>query len=138
MANLTAGIVVFTLLAVHALLVVIGIGGLIEWVVEDPPWARFSNPELPRWMLLLQWLLMLGAGVFFIAGYTMRWRPLPWAMAAIYAVMASVCAVQTFIMLTNEDRFIDMGIEYAEYAVILLILFFAPFMRRRFGRDHED
>lgn len=119
------------LLGVHALLVGIGVGGLIEWFTT-PPWEPFSNPELPRWMLLLQWLLMLGAGVVFIAGWLARWRFLPWAMAGIYFVMASVCAVQTFTMLTNDDRFTDMAVEYAEYTAILLVLFFMPGVRERF------
>jgi hypothetical protein len=127
----------FILLAVHALLVVIGVGGLVEWFDHDPPWPRFSNPELPPWMLMLQWLLMLGAGVLFIAGFLARWRRLPWAMFGIYAVMAAVCAHQTFTMLTNHDRYTDMAIEYAEYTAILLILFFLPPMRRWFKTANQ-
>ena len=121
------------LLAVHGLLIVIGAGGLVELAVDKPPWTPFSNLELPGWMLLLQWLLMLTAGAVFIAGYAMRLRALPHMMAGIYAVMAAVCALQTFTMLSNADRFTNMAIEYAEYAVILVYLYAAPPMKARFG-----
>jgi uncharacterized membrane protein YphA (DoxX/SURF4 family) len=123
------------LLGVHALLVVIGIGGLVEWFVPDPPWTRFSNPELTPWMLMLQWLLMLGAGVLFIAGYLARWRALPWALMATYAVMAATCAYQTVFMLTHDSKWMDMAIEYLQYTAILLFLFFDPLMRQRFRPD---
>jgi hypothetical protein len=126
-------VVVAILLGVHALLVAIGVGGLVE-LVATPPWEPFSNPDLPRWMLTLQWLLMLGAGLLFIAGFLARWRLLPWVMAFVYGVMAAVCAIQTFTMLTNENRYLLMAIEYVEYTVILLYLFNAPAMRRRFSR----
>lgn len=129
------GLIVVVLLGVHALLIGIGVAGLFEWFVVDPPWTRFSNPELPRWMLLLQWLLMLGAGMLFVAGYLARWRWLPLAMAGTYAVMATVCAVQTFTMLTNDNRFTNMAIEYLEYTAILLFLFGAPEMRKRFRKS---
>lgn len=134
MGRVLTSFVVPLLLGVHTLLVAIGAAGLVEWFVADPPWARFSNPELPRWMLLLQWLLMLGAGVVFIAGYLARRHWLPFAMAGLYAVMAAVCAVQTFTMLTNDNRFTNMAIEYLEYTAILLFLFGAPEMRWRFAR----
>lgn len=123
------------LLGVHALLVGIGLAGLVEWFLADPPWARFSNTDLPRWMLLFQWLLLIGAGVLFIAGYLTRWRWLPFAMAGMYAIMGGVCIVQTFTMLTNDNRFTNLAIEFLEYTVILLFLFGAPEMRRRFARD---
>jgi hypothetical protein len=135
MANAVVKVVVAVLLAVHTLLIAIGIGGLVEWSGFEPPWTPYSNPELPRWMLLLQWLLMLIAGVMFIAGYLSRWRLLPFAMLAVYSVMAGVCAVQTFFYLINADRFVDMAIEYAEYTAILLFLFLTPAMRTRFPRN---
>jgi hypothetical protein len=136
--RLLSAVIVAILIGVHVLLVAIGAAGIVEWLAPDPPWQRFSNPDLPPWMLLLQWVLMLVAGAMFVAGYAFKWRVLPHAMLAIYAVMAGVCAVQTFTMLTNADRFTDMAIEYAEYAVILLFLYMAPPMRRRFGAAQAE
>ncbi|MCC7510552.1 MAG: hypothetical protein IT464_14415 [Planctomycetes bacterium] len=132
MGRVLTTLIVIVLLGVHALLVVIGVAGLMEWFVAQPPWPRFSNPELPRAMLALQWLLLIGAGAVFVAGYLARWRWLPFAMAASYLMLGAVCAVETFTMLTNEDRFTNMAIEYLEYTAILLFLFGAPEMRRRF------
>ncbi len=136
--NWLSWLIAAVLLAVHGILIVIGAGGLVELAVAQPPWTPYTNPELPGWMLLVQWLLMLAAGAVFIAGYAMRLRALPHLMAGIYAVMAAVCALQTFTMLSNADRFTNMAIEYAEYAVILVYLYVAPPMRARFAAKRAD
>jgi hypothetical protein len=56
-------------------------------------------------------------------GYVRRWRRLPVAMAVAYAILASQCAVHTFVFLQHDTRFREMAVEYAEYALILLYLF---------------
>jgi hypothetical protein len=55
------------------------------------------------------------------------------AMLCIYGAMALVCAYQTFFILTSATRFRAMAIEYIEYAVILMFLFFSSHMRLRFS-----
>jgi hypothetical protein len=121
------------LLLVHVFLGVWGLVGLVEWLVAEPPWTRVSHPLLPRPLLLAQWLLLLGASATFLTGYGRRWRHTPVAMAAIYACMAAVCAVQTIGFLVHDSRWREMAIEYAEYAIILAFLFRARLMRRRFA-----
>jgi hypothetical protein len=126
-AVLVVGVV---LVLVHSFLGLWGMVGLAEWLLPSVPWPRVSNPELPRGILLAQWVLLLTAAGVFIAGYFTRWRLTPWAMAAVYTAMASLCALQTFTYLTNESRFRAMAIEYVEYAVILVILFSTRFLGR--------
>lgn len=118
--------------AITALLVLVHVGlgawaavGLAELVLPQVPWARISNPLFSPAMLLWQWALVATAATVFIAGTLRRWPRLPLAMLGIYGVMALTCAYQTFFILTDDGRFVAMGIEYAEYAVILVFLFAA-------------
>lgn len=55
-------------------------------------------------------------------------------MLVIYGAMATTCVYQTFFILTDPDRFRALAIECAEYTLILLFLFRAPYARARFAR----
>lgn len=124
-----------------ALLVLVHIGlagwalvGVTEMLVAEVPWERVSNPLFGPGMLALQWGLILVASATFIGGYLRRWRHTPVAMAVVYGAMSLTCAWQTLFILQHDTRFREMGIEYAEYAVILVFLFFSEHARTRFGR----
>lgn len=126
---------VAALLLLHVLLAVWAIVGLIEWFLPAVPWPRVSNPLFPPYVLLLQWLLILIAAGTFILGYARRWRRTPEAMLAAYAAMACLCAIETFWFLQHQARFIEMFVEYLEYAAVLVFLFNGGVMRERFRRD---
>lgn len=119
------------LVVLHAGLFLVGVAGMWEWLAGSVPWAPFSNPSFPRSILLLEWLSLIGAGALFVAGYGLRWRRLPVAMAVAYAILAAQCAVHTFGFLAHEARFREMAIEYLEYALILAYLFRSAHIRRR-------
>ena len=121
------------LLVVHAGLGAWALVGFVELVLPNVPWSRVSNPLFSRSMLLLQWSLIALAAAVFITGFLSRFKHTPWAMLGIYSAMALVCAYQTFFILTNPTRFRAMAIEYIEYAVILMFLFFSSYMRARFA-----
>lgn len=55
------------------------------------------------------------------------------AMVVIYAVLATLCAVQTLDMLLNANRYVFFACEIVGYVVICLYLFKSDRMRRRFG-----
>lgn len=122
------------LILVHVGLAAWALVGFAEMAFAEVPWTRVSNPLFGPAMLTLQWSLILVAAVTFIAGYATRWRRTPVAMAVIYGAMALTCAGQTFFILEHDTRFREMGIEYAEYTIILLFLFFSAHARERFGR----
>ena len=121
------------LVLVHVGLGVWALVGFAELAVTEVPLKRVSNPLFSPSMLILQWTLIAIAAVCFVAGYLTRHPHLPVAMACIYAAMAATCAYQTFFILTHPTRFRAMAIEYAEYALILAILFGTEAMRRRFA-----
>lgn len=122
------------LVLVHVGLAAWALVGFAEMIFAELPWDRVSNPLFGPGMLALQWSLILIAAVTFIGGYATRWPRTPVAMAVIYGAMSLTCAWQTFFILVHDTRFREMGIEYAEYAIILLFLFFSTHMRARFGR----
>jgi hypothetical protein len=123
------------LLAVHTGLGVWALVGFMELALPEVPWKRVSNPLFSSSMLLLQWSLITVAATVFISGYLRRWKHTPVAMLGVYGAMALVCAYQTFFILTNASRFRAMAIEYTEYAVILMFLFFSNHMQLRFSRS---
>lgn len=129
LARVIAGV----LIAVHVGLGIWALVGFAELWLPDVPWQRVSNPLFSPAMLLLQWSLISVAATVLIAGYLGRWQRTPVAMLMIYGAMAAVCAYQTFFVLTGASRFRAMAVEYIEYAVILVFLFFSDHMRRRFS-----
>jgi hypothetical protein len=135
---MTSRLITILLLAIHAALLVWALLGLIEPWLAQPPWPTLANPLFPGWLQLAQWLTVLVTGLVFPAGYAVRWSMLPWAMVAGYGAMATVCAVQTLCWLRHDGRFLDMAIEYAAYILILVWLFRAPAMRRRFHPGHGN
>lgn len=115
--------------------------GLLGWsaigfLELDPCWplTRISNPLFSTSMLLWQWTLVSVAAVVFLIGFFARIRYLPESMSIVYGLMATTCAYQTFFILQHDSRFIQMAVEFMEYAVILLILFrmrwFQSWLRR--------
>lgn len=121
------------LFAVHVGLLVWAAAGFAEMAWTDQPWPRVSNPLFSEAMLFLQWSVVAGAAATFCIGYARRWAGLPGAMTAWYAVMAAICAWQTFLILEHSARFVLMALEYAAYVAIALYLHLSPHMRGRAG-----
>lgn len=120
---------------VHCGLLVWALTGFIEMIWAIPPWPRVSNPLFSNGMLLLEWSLVAGASATFLAGYAKRWTRLPTAMIAWYAMMAAVCAWQTFLILEHPSRFAEMALEYAEYLIIGLYLHVSPHIGGRLAES---
>ena len=131
MPELVARIVTWLLLFIHGALGAWAVAGAVELAGIEVAWPSVTNPELPRWLLLVRWPLIAAAAVVFIGGYASRWRGTPWAMVVIYGGMAAMCAHETFFLLTNESRYWAMAIEYAEYAAILAFLFRSTHIQQR-------
>jgi len=128
----TRGIEV-VLLGTHAVLVVWALGGLVEWVTPEVPWGALTVTDLPRGLMLVHWLAMLGTGLAFIIAFA-RWRQhLLAVMAAAYLSLVAICAIETFFYLQNASRYANFAVECATYAGILGILW----LRARAARPGE-
>ncbi|HUG22644.1 hypothetical protein [Piscinibacter sp.] len=121
------------LVAVHVVLLVWAVVGLVEWCSPTVPWPRVSNLLFPRWLLLWHWLAVLLAAVIFLVGFFARWTFTPKAMVAAYSLMALVCVVETFWFLTHPWRFAAMALEFLAYVAISLALHRMPRLTARFA-----
>ena len=125
--------IIVLLLVVHAGLLLWALAGLAEMLSPGIVWPDVSNPLFTPLVLLMQWAaVLLGASTFLI-GFAVRWKRLPQAVAVCYAIMASVCAYETFAILRHDSRFAEMALEYATYVAITVYLFLSPAVQRRLG-----
>lgn len=123
------------LLVVHAGLLLWALAGMAEWLLPAVPWPVLSNPLFSPAMLLAQWLAIGAAALAFLLGYALRWRRMREAIIVCYAVMAAICAVQTFTILQNDFRYVGMVLEYIVYVAILAYLYRSVLVRRRLVPD---
>ncbi len=110
------------LIAVHAGLALWAAAGLVEFLLPGWPGPALQNPLFPTWLQLLHWLAIAGGAAGFFIPRLFAPRLLVPVLAAAYAAMAVVCAVQTFGYLDHAGRFRDMALEYAAYLAILAFL----------------
>ncbi len=116
----------------HFVLLFWSAGGMLEWLLPAVPWKPYSNPDFPKWLLFVHWTSVIFASSVFIYGYFSRWRLTPILMSAAYGTMALVCLIETFGYMTSRTKFLAMGLEYAAYTLILIVLFDARFASQHF------
>jgi hypothetical protein len=112
----------YTLVAIHLFLWLWSTGGMLEWLLPEVPWPPYSNPDFSRGILFFHWATVIFASSGFLYGYFSRWRFTPRFMFIGYGLMASMCVIETFGYMTSETKYVAMGLEFAAYAVILIIL----------------
>ena len=123
-------IVLGVLLLVHIYLLLWGLVGFAEWFLPHVPWERVSNPDFPRWVLLLHWTAIVTGGATFILSFALQWSKIPQAMTVAYGFMAVVCAIETFGYMTSEFKYLAMAAEYITYTGILAVLYRASFFKK--------
>lgn len=109
--------------------------GFAEYLVGRPMLVPLQNPNFPAGTQLLHWLLIIACGLSYVTGYSLRWRYTPFAMTIIFAMLASMCFIQTFDFMTRPDRYIAFAIECVMYIVLSQYLFRSRLMKQRFGLD---
>lgn len=91
---------------------------------------------LPAGTQFLHFAALLLTGTIFLGGYLMRWRHTPWATVVMYAVLATICFIETVDSHAfggGPTRFIPMAIEYVTYFGLSAYLLRSSAMRRRFS-----
>ena len=127
---------VFSYFLLLAAFVMFAWGGLgfLEYFFGIAPLMPLQNPTFPKGTQFLHWLLILASGSIYLIGYFARWRSTPFAMVIIYAMLATLCAVETFDFMTNPGRFGSFIFECIAYVGISIYLFHSQRMRSHFGR----
>lgn len=111
-----------------------GFLGFFEYFTGLAPLMPLQNATFPLGMQTLHWVLITASGATFLAGYVLRWKFTPIAMLVMFTALATMCAVQTFDMLENPDRYRNFVQECVNYIIISTYLFRSKRMRDRFGR----
>ncbi len=127
---------IFSLFLILAALIMLswGLLGFLEYFWGLAPLMPLQNETFPIGMQTLHWILITVSGATFLAGYALRWRYTPIAMLVMFTALATMCAVQTFDMLQNPDRYRNFLVECINYTLISVYLFRSQRMRDRFGR----
>lgn len=128
--------VVFSYLILLAAAVMFAWGslGFIEYFFAVAPLRPLQNPTFPKGTQFVHWLLIFSSGSIYLVGYFTRWKNTPFAMAIVYAMLATLCAVETLDFMTNPGRYGDFIRECIAYVGISIYLFRSQRMRSHFGR----
>ena len=96
-----------------------------------------QNPDFLKGTQFLHWLLITASGVIFLFGFIAKWPYTPTAMLVIYAMLATMCFIQTFDMMTSPNRYIAYTIEIILYIVISVFLFRSQESKNYFTGYHR-
>lgn len=122
------------LVLVHALLFIWGVLGLVEYFFSAIP-LGLQNAAFPAGVQFLHFASIFVTGLIFLFGYNTRWRHTPFAMVVMYAVLATLCFVETVDFGAFGKgllRFVPMTLEFVTYIALSAYLLGATTMRERF------
>ncbi|MEM9453816.1 MAG: hypothetical protein AAGF11_06525 [Myxococcota bacterium] len=124
----------YLLLLISAILAGWGMLGLVEYFF---PAAAFGLQDagFPAGTQFIHFASILVTGVVFLGGYLLRWRHTPFATVTMYAVLATICFIETVDFGAfggGPTRFIPMTIEYVTYVVFSAYLLRSAAMHDRF------
>ena len=127
---------VFSYLILFASSVLFGWGllGMLEYLFGFAPLMPLQNANFPAGTQLVHWILILGAGTTYLVGYFTRWKHTPFAMVVLFAMLATLCAIETFDFMTRPDRYSAYAREVTYYVIMSVFLLRSVRMRAHFGR----
>jgi hypothetical protein len=124
----------YLLLCAGAVMLSWGILGFLEYFFGIAPLMKLQNPTFPPGTQFIHWLLITLSGSVYLLGYFLKWKYTPLAMIVIYAMLATMCFIQTFDFMTNPSRYTDFARECIFYVIISAYLVRSRRMQTHFGR----
>ena len=130
----------FSCVILLAAVVMFGWGalGMVEYLFQFAPLMPLQNANFPAGTQLIHWILITSSGGVYLAGYATRWRHTPFAMAILFAMLTTLCAVETFDFMTRPDRYAAFTREMIYYILIVVYLHRSKRMRSHFGRADRE
>lgn len=111
-----------------------GVLGFLEYFFEIAFLVPLQNPTFPKGTQFIHWFIITSSGGVYLMGYFTKWKYTPLAMIVIYAMLATMCFIQTFDFMTNASRYTDFVRECIFYVVISVYLLRSQRMQKHFGR----
>lgn len=127
----------FLLLLVSGVLATWGVMGLLEYFFSGVV-LGLQNEKFPAGLQFLHFFSILLTGSVFIIGYINRWAHTPQATVGMYAVLATLCFIETVDFQAfggGPTRFIPMTIEYIVYIGLSAYLLRSSIMQIHFQSD---
>lgn len=125
----------YVLMVVHAALAIWGVLGLVEYFFPAVS-LGLQNAGFPAGTQFLHFASILVTGGMFLVGYVTRWQHTQHAMVTMYAVLATICFIETVDFQAfggGSTRFIPMTIEYIVYVGLSTYFFRSAVMCERFS-----
>ncbi|WP_419911132.1 hypothetical protein [Hoeflea sp.] len=125
----------YLLLLVSAVLTIWGALGLLEYFIPAIV-LGLENEKFPAGLQFLHFFSIFVTGTIFLFGYLTRWRHTPFATIVMYAVLATLCFVETVDFEAfggGPTRFIPMAIEYVVYVCLSAYLLRSSRIRQHFN-----
>lgn len=129
----------YLLVVFKIVLVAWGLLGLFEYFVPAVS-LGLQDANFPAGTQLLHFAAILATGAIFLGGYVGRWRHTPFATVVMYAVLATLCFIETVDFGAwggGPTRFIWIGVEYVMYVAFSAYLLRSATMRQRFASKSE-
>ncbi|MEM6662764.1 MAG: hypothetical protein AAF666_11380 [Pseudomonadota bacterium] len=125
----------YALLLIFTALLVWGVLGFVEYLFGLTLIAPLQNANFPPAVQFMHWAALTTAGTIYLAGYALRWRQTPFAMIAVFAMLWTMCVIETFDFMTAGHRYLVFVAECILYPAIAAFLLKSRRMIRHFGGD---
>ena len=119
------------LLVAAIFMLVWGLLGFLEYLFGISI-ISLQNSDFPSGTQFVHWFLITLSGSMFLFGYVTKSRHTPTAMLVIYAMLGTMCTIQTFDMMTAPNRYVAFAIEIAAYICISIYLLKSPYSKEYF------
>lgn len=106
--------------------------GFLEYFTGLAPVAEFQNSQFPKGTQFVHWLLITTSGATMLLGYATRWRYTPFAMVVLFAMLATLCSIETFDFMVEPSRYRSFATEVVLYIAFSIFLLRSSYMRSRF------
>lgn len=123
------------LLVLSAGLLCWGVLGLLEYIAPTLGFG-LQNSQFPKGLQFLHFVAITLTGGIFIFGYFRRWPPTPYAMVTLYAVLATLCFVETVDFGAfggGTTGVVIMLFEFTTYIGLSIYLLRSRVIHRHFG-----
>ncbi len=129
----------YLLLLISAVLSGWGVLGLLEYFFSGVVFG-LQNENFPPGLQFLHFFSILVTGAVFIIGYAKRWFYTPVATIGMYAILATLCFIETVDFQAfgcGSTRFIPMTIEYIVYLGLSAYLLRSSKMQHHFRSNSQ-
>lgn len=125
----------YVLVFVMVLLAGWGVLGLLEYFFPTIE-LGLQNAQFPPGLQFIHFVAILLTGSIFLVGYFTKWPATPFATVVMFAVLATICFIETVDFQAfggPPASYAIMGVEYVTYIGLSVYMLRSTPMAKRFG-----